>query len=113
MSTIEETISAMVPRLTEDIAGALREKLRASMEYDLSRRVMEEASKYINEHILPDVRDHLVAHEAEIKASMIAAIRLAVDAIGAAMVEHTKKRLTEYGGDKLLGTMLAPLFRAY
>lgn len=113
MATIEETIQSLIPRLTEEVAAKIRDQALSNMQYSVAKQVEAEVAKYVAEIIIPAVRADLVAHEEEIKASVVAAIKALFDAIGAALVEHTVKKLASYEGDKLLTQMLGPLLRGY
>lgn len=113
MATIEETIQSMIPRLTDEVAAEIRNKCIANMTYDISKQVTAEVGKHIEEVILPAVRLELQEHEAEIKASVVAAVKATFAAVGEKLVKHTVEKLAGYEGDKLLTQMLGPLLRGY
>lgn len=113
MPTIEETIQSLIPRLTEEVAAKIRDNALQNLQWDVARKVQEEVGKYIEDVIIPAVRAELADHEAEIKASVLAAIRATFDAVGAALVASATKKLASYEGDKLLTQMLGPLLRGY
>lgn len=111
--TIEQSIQALIPRLTDEVAAEIRKQCLAGMSYTVSKQVQEVVGEHIKDVILPAVREELAAHEAEIKASVIAAIKQTFEAAGAALVEHATKKLASYEGDKLLAQMMGPLLRGY
>jgi len=110
---IEQSIQALIPTITDEVAGEIRKQCLAGMSYTISKQVQEVVGEHIRDVILPAVRDELAAHEAEIKASVIAAVKQVFVAAGASLVDHATKKLASYEGDKLLTQMMGPLLRGY
>lgn len=113
MTNIEEHILALVPSMTEEIAKKIKERALGNLEHSVAQSVSTEVQRYVGEVVMPAVRADLAAHEAEIKAAVLAAIKATWAKIGEAMVEHTAKKLASYEGDKLLQQMFGPLLRGY
>lgn len=113
MATIEETIQSLIPQLTEEVAAKIRERCLSNLEYKVSEQVQAAVNEHIATIIIPAVKADLAAHEEDLKAAVIAAVKQVGVTIGAALVEHATKKLASYEGDKLLTQMLGPLFRGY
>lgn len=113
MNSIEEHIMALVPSMTEEIAKKIKDRALGNLEHSVAQSVSTEVQRYVGEVVMPAVRLELEAHETEIKAAVLAAVKATWAKIGEAMVEYTTKKLASYDGDKLLQQMFGPLLRGY
>lgn len=103
-------IKAMLPRITEQVAAELRQKAVERFQWQVLSAVEEQVKLYITERIVPEVQRELAEHEAEIRASMVAAIRGACVALTEHVTESATKKIAGYDGDKAIKAIVDQLF---
>lgn len=111
--SIEESVTAMIPAMAEEIAGKIKEQAFRQLEYTTGRAITDEVTKHVAENVLPLVREELAAQNDQIKAAILAASRGIAEQLVAAMVDQFAKKLASYEGEKLVAAVFGPLFRGY
>jgi uncharacterized MnhB-related membrane protein len=113
MSSIEESVTAMIPRMTQEIAAKIQEQALANIRHTTAQAISDEVTKYVAEIVMPLVRSELLAQQDDIKAAILAASRGVADALAEHLVRHATVKLASYEGDKILERVFGPLFRGY
>jgi hypothetical protein len=107
---LELDIKAMLPRITEQVAAELRTKAVERFQWQVSSAVEEQVKLYITERIVPEVQKELAAHESEMRAAMVAAVRGACVALTEHVTEAAIKKMASYDGDKAIREIMTSLF---
>jgi dGTP triphosphohydrolase len=113
MSNIEESVKAMIPQITREIADNIKAQVSSNLERSVSGAIHEAVTAHLKEVIMPAVKAELVEQEAAIKAAVLAASKGVAEMLATTLVAHMEKRLTGYEGDKLVRDVFGPLFRTY
>ncbi len=113
MSSIEESVKAMIPRMTEEIAVAIKDRALRSVEYSTSEAIAEEVKRYVSDIVMPLVLDDLRSQQDAIKAAILAACKGFADALAETLLRKMTDRLTGYEGDEILKDVFGPFFRGY
>jgi hypothetical protein len=95
-------IDELIPRVTEEVAAAMRERAMASLDYQVQAALRTTIEEYITANIVPSVRAELTKNEAEIRAALCAGIVAGCNALAAKLAESATKKIEGYEGDKLL-----------
>lgn len=113
MTSIEDNVKAMIPRMAQEIAEKIREETLANIRHTTAQAIAAEVVKYVHEEVMPLVKSELAAQQDEIKAAIVAASRGVADALAEQLVRKATEKLASYEGDKILERVFAPLFRGY
>lgn len=106
-------LSAMIPRVTEEVAAKLRESAFDNLKYQVTQACALEIKKYIEENIVPSVRAEMVKHEAEMKAAIIGGILASMSDLTARIHADAVKKIAGYDGEKLVADIVGKLFSRY
>jgi hypothetical protein len=111
---LESAIDAMLPSITEQVIGKLRERALSSFEHQVQTAIAQQVSEYLKTTIAPSVAEELRACEPEIRAAVVAGVRGGALALGAAIEKKITDKVSGYDGDKVIGEILRSLSpRAY
>jgi O-succinylbenzoate synthase len=113
MSSIEESVVAMIPQMAAEIGAKLQEQTLRNIEYTTAQAIADEVKKYIVDEVMPTVRAELAAQHDEIKAAVLVAARGIAAALATSMVEKFTAKLASYEGEKLVKDVFGPFFRGY
>lgn len=80
---LEQNKGEIQRRLADDLTKRVAE----SLNWSLSNAVSEYAQTYIKENVLPDVQKQLEAERDQITATIVAAVKTGVDALGHALAK--------------------------
>lgn len=100
MSSIEESVTAMIPAMAAEIATKIKEQTFRQMEHTTSRAIAEAVTAYVTENVLPLVHKELAAQTDEIKAAVLAASRGIADQLVNAIAEEIDRRIPSPGGQR-------------
>ena len=113
MSSIEENVKAMIPQMTLEIAGKIKEQALGNIERYASSAIADEVKKYVADTIIPMVQQDLAAQQDAIKAAIVAACKGVAEALAEALTSKMTAKLASYEGDKLITAVFGPMFRGY
>lgn len=106
-------IGAMIPRITEDVMAAMREKAIQSFSYQVQQAVGAEVQKFIAEQIVPDIAAELKARSPELRAAVVAGIFGAMDALAEKVKKSAVDKISGYDGDKVIKDFISTIYRGY
>jgi hypothetical protein len=103
-------VEKMMPQITEEVAAKLKQRAVDSLVYEVNHAVAKAVSSYIDENIVPSVKEELKAHDAEIRAAIVAGVVGASKALAARIAEDATKKLASYEGDQMVRKMVTSIF---
>ena len=103
-------IEELIPRVTEEVAAKMRENAMTALSYQVQHAVSTAISKYIEDNIIPSVRQELAAHEAEIRAAFVAGIKGACVALAERIEKDAAEKMASYNGNDLLKSVVNSLW---
>lgn len=112
-TSIQDSVTAMIPAMAAEIAAKIKEQTFRQMEYTTGKAIGDAVTKYITDEVLPLVHAELAAQSDEIKAAILVASRGIADKLVETMVDQFAKKLASYEGEKLVAAVFGPLFRGY
>ncbi len=105
-NSITFELKEMLPRITEQVASALRERAIQAFQYNATEAVGKEVQRYVQEVIVPEVTKELEANKAQLIAIMVAAVHAIAEMTAEQMKKQATENLTKYGSEKLIGAFV-------
>jgi len=109
-SKFEICIDSMLPEMTELVRKEMQDKMMQSMGWKVQELFNVEISKYLQEKVVPQMREELEQHTVTLRAAFVEALRVSCVAATDQIVKTAIKRMTEYEGDKVIKEVIKALF---
>jgi len=93
-TNIEELVEKIRPEIEAQLAKETVARVAESLSWSLQSAVREMACKYIEEHVLPEVKKDLETRRLELVASICAAVTVACADLGTKITEVVVKNLS-------------------